>query len=154
MGCRALRPEVESPDWSTFAQENRNFQQKTSRFCPYGAFTPCVRKLLKKWHLQTCIYVDIWAISGETSLDRLWGGTHAPAHPPGRDIPPCEQATGPRASARCTCMAHQPMLRPDRSERPFVPEDSFSPVRGLEWLEEDSGNYLAELAAKLASHGV
>src|SRR5436305_5877674 len=50
-------------------------------------------------------------------------------------------------------MAHQPMLRPDRSERPFVPEDSFSPVRGPEWLEEDSGNYLAELAAKLASHG-
>src|SRR5438477_2038927 len=153
MGCRALRPEVESPIGQHSPKKTGIFSKKPADFALTGAFTPCVRKLLKKWHLQTCIYVDIWAISGETSLDRLWGGTHAPAHPPGRDIPPCEQATGPRASARCTCMAHQPMLRPDRSERPFVPEDSFSPVRGPEWLEEDSGNYLAELAAKLASHG-
>src|SRR5947208_4690618 len=50
-------------------------------------------------------------------------------------------------------MAHQPMLLPDPSERPFLPEGSFAPARGPEWLEEDSGNYLAELAAKLASHG-
>jgi L-methionine (R)-S-oxide reductase len=50
-------------------------------------------------------------------------------------------------------MAHQPMLRPDPSERPFPSEGSFSSTRGPEWLEEDSGNYLAELAAKLASHG-
>src|SRR5207253_2879396 len=42
---------------------------------------------------------------------------------------------------------------PDPSERPFLPEGSFAPARGPEWLEEDSGNYLAELAAKLASHG-
>jgi len=45
------------------------------------------------------------------------------------------------------------MLLPDPSERPFLPEGSFAPARGPEWLEEDSGNYLAELAAKLASHG-
>src|SRR5437867_3199841 len=50
-------------------------------------------------------------------------------------------------------MAHQPMLLPDPSERPFLPEGSCAPARGPEWLEEDSGNYLAELAAKLASHG-
>src|SRR5215472_3182911 len=55
-------------------------------------------------------------------------------------------------------MAHQPMLRPDPSEhnvpeRDFVPEESLSLVRGPEWLEEDSRNYLAELAAKLAAHG-
>src|SRR5256884_7041338 len=50
-------------------------------------------------------------------------------------------------------MAHQPMLLPDPSERPILPEGSFAPARGPEWLEEDSGNYLAELAAKLASHG-
>src|SRR5438094_2343850 len=50
-------------------------------------------------------------------------------------------------------MAHQPMLLPDPSERPFLPEGSFAPARGPEWLEEDSGNYLAELAAKLAAHG-
>src|SRR5439155_96733 len=105
-------------------------------------------------HFSTCIYVDIRAISGETSLDRLWGGTHAPAHPPGRELPPCELATGPPCQCeRCTCMAHQPMLLPDPSERPFLPEGSFAPARGPEWLEEDSGNYLAELAAKLASHG-
>jgi TonB family protein len=55
-------------------------------------------------------------------------------------------------------MAHQPMLRPDPSEdnvpeRHLAPEESFSLIRGPEWLEEDSGNYLAELAAKLAAHG-
>src|SRR5207247_10551891 len=50
-------------------------------------------------------------------------------------------------------MAHQPMLLPDPSERPFLPEGSCAPARGPEWLEEDSGNYLAELAAKLASLG-
>src|SRR5947208_16769333 len=50
-------------------------------------------------------------------------------------------------------MAHQPMLLPDPSERPFLPEGSLAPARGPEWLEEDSGNYLGELAARLASHG-
>src|SRR2546427_746301 len=37
-------------------------------------------------------------------------------------------------------MAHQPMLLPDPSERPFLPEGSFAPARGPEWLEEASGN--------------
>src|SRR5438034_1211732 len=31
-------------------------------------------------------------------------------------------------------MAHQPMLLPDPSERPFLPEGSFAPARGPVWL--------------------
>jgi L-methionine (R)-S-oxide reductase len=52
------------------------------------------------------------------------------------------------------------MLRPDPSEQPratqrhSAPGESSSLIPGPEWLEEDSGNYLAELAAKLAAHGV
>lgn len=45
-------------------------------------------------------------------------------------------------------MAHQPMLRPDPSER------STSPNGGEpEWIEGRTGLYLAELAATLAFHG-
>jgi hypothetical protein len=51
-------------------------------------------------------------------------------------------------------MAHQPMLRADYSPH-LEPgaEESSSPTSGPEWVRDDSGGYLAEIAVQLASHG-
>jgi TonB family protein len=47
----------------------------------------------------------------------------------------------------------QPIFRASPPSRPSVPPSVPSPDRGPEWLDDESGLYLAELAATLASHG-
>ena len=50
-------------------------------------------------------------------------------------------------------MVPRPMFRPDPSQPRSADPPTALPGRGPEWVEDNSGVYLAELAATLASHG-